>query len=58
MKMHNYVMTHTAKSGKVTTLETPLDGDADARFWGKLVVERDGGTVSIPLQDGTTFTWP
>ena len=56
--MHNYVMTHTAKSGKVTTLETPLDGDADARFWGKLVVERDGGTVSIPLQDGTTFTWP
>lgn len=58
MKLHTYVMTHTAASGKVTTLRATLGGDADARFWGKTVVERDGGTVRIPLQDGTVFTHP
>ncbi len=32
IKMHTYVMTHTADNGKETILETPLGGDADARL--------------------------
>ncbi len=58
MKMYVYVMTHTANNGKVTTLEVTLGGDADARYAGKLFVERYGGAVSIPLQDGITFIFP
>ncbi|WP_267691753.1 hypothetical protein [Massilia antarctica] len=58
MLLHTYRMTHTSHDGKVTPLAAPLGGDADARYWGKLVVERDGGSIVIPLQVGTTFVWP
>lgn len=58
MNMHTYEMSHKAANGKVTTLKANLGGDADARYWAKTLVERDGGTVIIELQDGTTFTWP
>ena len=40
------------------TLRATLGGDEDARYWARTVVEHDGGTVVIELQDGTTFTWP
>lgn len=58
MKTHTYVMQHTAPDGTVTNVQAKLSGDTDARNWGKAIVERDGGSVTIPLQDGTTFICP
>lgn len=58
MQMHTYTMRYTSPEGKVDTYTQPLHGDNEARTWGKWTVERSGGTVSIPLQDGTVFVWP
>lgn len=49
---------HTAANGKETTLQAALGGDVDARYWGSIVVERDGSTVKMRLQDGTIFVHP
>jgi len=56
--MHRYVMLYTAPGGKKKRIPATLGGDADAKFWARTVVERDGGTAAVPLQDGTTFTFP
>jgi hypothetical protein len=58
MKLQTYMMTHTAADGTVTELKASLGGDADARNWARMVLEQNGGKVSIRLQDGTLFTCP
>jgi len=58
LEMHWYVLAYTAPDGKQTKLRATLGGDNEAKFWANAVVERDGGSASVVLKDGTVYQCP
>lgn len=64
-QFHTYVMsyssaklTKTGKKRKPKPLRASLASDNEATNWVKLVIERDGGSARLTLQDRTLFIWP
>jgi len=58
LKLHTYVMHHTDSNGKKKNFRNKLSGDNDARLWARAVVGSSGGTVEVPLLDGTIYRYP